>query len=79
MGTRWLLSVLYVLSYLPLPVLRGLGAVLGGLLYAVTRSRRHVVHTNLRVCFPHWSDAQREAVARIDAQPFGFGDDDARW
>lgn len=64
MGTHVLLWMLRVLSYWPLPMLRGTGAVLGSLLYAVARSRRHVVHTNLRVCFPHWSDAQRETVVR---------------
>jgi KDO2-lipid IV(A) lauroyltransferase len=37
---------------------------LGGVLYRVVRSRRHVVLTNLRVCFPHWTQAEREALAR---------------
>ena len=64
MGTHVVLWMLRALAYLPLPVLRGIGAVLGGLLYGVARSRRHVVHTNLRVCFPAWSEARREAVAR---------------
>jgi len=63
-GTHVLLWMLRAASYWPLPLLRGIGAVLGALLYAVARSRRHVVHTNLRVCFPHWGDAQRETVAR---------------
>ena len=63
-GTHVLLWMLRAASHWPLPLLRGVGAVLGALLYAVARSRRHVVHTNLRVCFPHWGDAQRETVAR---------------
>ncbi|CAN1510198.1 HtrB Lauroyl/myristoyl acyltransferase [Burkholderiaceae bacterium] len=57
----WLLRGL---GYLPLSWLRALGAGLGALLYRVVRSRRHVVLTNLRVCFPQLSVAEREALAR---------------
>ncbi|PIT78949.1 lysophospholipid acyltransferase family protein [Limnohabitans sp. B9-3] len=57
----WLLRGL---GYLPLPWLRALGAGLGALLYGVVRSRRHVVLTNLSVCFPQWSAKEREALAR---------------
>ncbi len=57
----WLLRGL---GYLPLSWLRALGAALGGVLYRVVRSRRHVVLTNLRVCFPLLSAAEREALAR---------------
>lgn len=57
----WLLRGL---GYLPLSWLRALGAGLGGVLYRVVRSRRHVVLTNLRVCFPQVSDAERDALAR---------------
>ena len=57
----WLLRGL---GYLPLSWLRALGAALGGVLYRVVRSRRHVVLTNLRVCFPQLSVAEREALAR---------------
>jgi len=57
----WLLRVL---GYLPLSWLRALGAALGGVLYRVVRSRRHVVLTNLRVCFPQLSVAERKALAR---------------
>ncbi len=57
----WLLRGL---GYLPLSWLRALGAALGGVLYRVVRSRRHVVLTNLRVCFPLLSVAEREALAR---------------
>ena len=64
MVTRCLLLVLRGLGYLPLPVLRALGAALGALLYAVARSRREVVLTNLRVCFAHWTVEHRQAVAR---------------
>jgi KDO2-lipid IV(A) lauroyltransferase len=58
------LSVLRALGYLPLSWLRALGAGLGALLLVVIPSRRRVVQTNLRVCFPHLSDAERDALMR---------------
>jgi len=51
-------------GYLPLPVLRALGAALGLLLYAVVADRRHVVFTNLRICFPALSPRARATLAR---------------
>jgi len=64
MGTRLGLWLLRGLGHLPLPWLRALGAALGTLLYAVVPVRRHVVLTNLRVCFPSWSESERQALAR---------------
>ena len=58
------LWVLRGLGYLPLSWLRALGAGLGALLMVVIPSRRRVVQTNLRVCFPHLSDAERDALTR---------------
>ena len=52
------------LAHLPLPVLRALGAGLGRLLFVLARRRRHVALTNLRLCFPEWSERQRIDVAR---------------
>jgi KDO2-lipid IV(A) lauroyltransferase len=48
----------------PLPLIRALGTLLGAVLYLVIVPRRRVVHTNLALCFPHWSPARRRAVAR---------------
>lgn len=55
---------LWCLHWLPLPVLRALGSVLGRLAYALAKSRREVALTNLRLCFPEKSEAEREALAR---------------
>lgn len=52
------------MSVWPLPLVRALGALLGGLLYLCVASRRHVVRVNLRLCFPAWSEAKRQRVAR---------------
>ncbi len=59
MMSRWMLKLLVLLGALPLPLLRGLGWVLGAMLYVLVPSRRHVVQTNLALCFPAWSSAER--------------------
>jgi Kdo2-lipid IVA lauroyltransferase/acyltransferase len=41
-----------------------MGWLLGRFLYLVVWSRRKVVDVNLRLCFPHWSDAQRRKATR---------------
>ena len=58
------LWVLRGLGYLPLSWLRTLGAGLGTLLWVVIPSRRRVVSTNLRVCFPNMGEAEREHLTR---------------
>lgn len=55
---------LWLLHWLPLPVLRFLGDLLGRLLFAVGHERRMVALTNLRLCFPEMSEAERTALAR---------------
>ena len=57
-------AVLWLLHWLPLPVLRGLGWLLGRLLYAVGRERRNVALINLRLCFPDKSEAEIRRLAR---------------
>jgi Kdo2-lipid IVA lauroyltransferase/acyltransferase len=56
--------IMRLLVPLPLAWLRGLGWVLGHVLFALARSRRHIVQVNLRLCFPHCSDRQRGQMAR---------------
>lgn len=62
--TYLLVGLLWLLHWLPLPALRLLGAGLGRLLYALGRSRRKVALTNLRLCFPEKTEAERELLAR---------------
>jgi KDO2-lipid IV(A) lauroyltransferase len=58
------LGLMRALGLLPLAWLRGLGAALGWLLYGLARKRRHVVMCNLRLCFPHLSEAERLRLTR---------------
>jgi len=62
--TYILVGLLWLLHWLPLPLLRALGWGLGRLLHALGRERRNVALTNLRLCFPGKSEVEREALAR---------------
>ena len=62
------LFVLWLLHLLPLALLAGVGRVTGTLLYPLARARRKVSLTNLKLCFPEWSEAERERVARAHFQ-----------
>ena len=62
--TRWMLALVRWTALLPLPMVRALGWLLGWVLYGVVGSRRRVVLTNLRLCFPQWTEAQVRACAR---------------
>jgi len=62
--TYLLVGFLWLLHWLPLPVLRAIGGALGALLYALGRERRKVALTNLRLCFPEKTEAEREDLAR---------------
>ncbi len=58
------LGLLWLLHWLPLPLLRGLGWCLGWLLFLLGRERRRIARINLDLCFPQWTKAQRGRVLR---------------
>jgi KDO2-lipid IV(A) lauroyltransferase len=62
MGSQLGILFMRLLAPLPLSWVRGLGWLLGWLLYAVVGSRRRVLQVNLRLCFPEWSPEQRAAL-----------------
>ncbi len=53
-----------LMAPLPLSWLRALGALAGRVLYVLAAPRRKVVLTNLALCFPDRSEAEREQMAR---------------
>ncbi len=63
----------------PLPVVRGLGAALGVLLWLVAARRRHIADVNLRLCFPQWSAAQRRRQVLRHFIAFGQSVLDRAW
>lgn len=53
-----------VLALLPLPVLRGMGWLIGRILFMLAAPRRRVVLRNLELCYPEASERQRKAWAQ---------------
>jgi KDO2-lipid IV(A) lauroyltransferase len=63
-GTRLALGLLWLLHWLPLGLLAGIGRALGALLYVAARSRRRIALRNLELCFPELDTDARRALAR---------------
>ena len=59
-----------VLAKLPLPVLRGLGKVVGRILFVLAGQRRKIALRNLELCFPEVPEAQRRAWAKETFEVF---------
>ena len=58
------IAVLWLLHWLPLPVLRAIAWGLGRLLFVLARARREIALTNLRLCFPEMPEVERKRLAR---------------
>ena len=56
--TQVMLTLLRWSAVLPLAWVRAAGVLLGWVLYLLIGSRRRVVLTNLRLCFPQWTETQ---------------------
>jgi KDO2-lipid IV(A) lauroyltransferase len=67
---RLLLAMMWLLHWLPLPLLGRLGTAVGSLLYVVMGPRRHITQTNLRLCMPELSERERDALARSHFQHY---------
>ncbi len=61
---------MWLLHFLPLPVLGRFGNAIGALLYWILPSRRHITQTNLRLCFPEMSAEQRTRIAKQHFQAY---------
>ncbi len=69
--TRLVLGLMWLLHWLPLPLLARLGEAFGLLLHAVVPERRRVTRTNLALCFPQLSAAEKSTLARRHMMAFG--------
>ena len=64
LGAYLAIGFMRLLAILPLSWVRGLGWLLGSLLFYVIRSRRRIAEINLTLCFPEHSRQQIRRLAR---------------
>lgn len=64
-------ALLWLLHFLPLSVLSGLGRGLGQLLFLFGRTRRKIVQINLALCFPELDEIARKKLALAHFQALG--------
>ena len=69
LGARAVLALVWLLHWLPLPVLAGLGVALGRILHALAGSRRRIALRNLELCLPDRPLPERQAIVK---QHFGW-------
>ena len=62
--SRVVIAMLWLLHWLPLPVLAATGVGVGRLLYLLARRRRHIVEVNLGMCFPELDEPDRVRLAK---------------
>lgn len=67
---RLLLGLMWLLHWLPLPLLGRLGEAIGSLLFIMVRSRRRITLTNLRLCLPQLPEEQRRMIAKRHFQGY---------
>jgi KDO2-lipid IV(A) lauroyltransferase len=64
LGARLVLALVWLLHWLPLPLLAAIGVALGRLLYRLAGSRRRIALRNLELCLPELPAAEHQAIAR---------------
>lgn len=64
LGVKALLGLMWLLSWLPLPLLSALGWWTGTLLHTMAVARRRIARRNLALCLPEMPEAERHAVVR---------------
>ncbi len=67
---RLLLALMWLLHWLPLPVLGRIGEAIGTFLFVLLRTRRRITLTNLQLCLPQLPPAQRQMLARQHFQHY---------
>jgi len=71
--SRLAIFILWLLHFLPLAMLAPIGQGIGMLVYVLVPKRRHIARTNLALCFPELSEAERERLLRRNFRCFGRG------
>ncbi|WP_372656375.1 lipid A biosynthesis acyltransferase [Hydrogenophaga sp.] len=63
-GNRLGLAWMRLLARCPLPLVRGLGWIMGRVLHAVAARRRRIARINWALCFPEQTEAERQRAVR---------------
>ncbi|MBJ7310108.1 lipid A biosynthesis acyltransferase [Rugamonas sp. CCM 8940] len=67
---KLMLGLMWLLHWLPLPLLGRFGDLVGAILFTLLRARRHIALTNLRLCLPELGEAERVRLARQHFQAY---------
>ena len=65
------LALLWLLHFLPLPLLAALGRGFGHVLYFIAARRRKIARINLAWCFPELNESQRTQLTRSNFETLG--------
>ena len=77
--TALFVGFMRLLSFMPLRFIRAVGHFLGWLLWAMMKSRKHIVQTNLRLCFPEKPIEEIKQLARAHFVQFAQSLLDRAW
>jgi KDO2-lipid IV(A) lauroyltransferase len=64
MSSRIILFLLQMASKMPLPMARGIGRLVGRLLYLIPNKQRHIHQVNIGICFPEKSEQEQNELLR---------------
>jgi KDO2-lipid IV(A) lauroyltransferase len=67
---RLLVLMMWLMHFLPLPVLGRLGEAVGSLMFAAIPKRRRIALANLRLCMPELSERERTKLAHRHFQAY---------
>ena len=68
---RLFIFILWLLHWLPLPVLGRLGKLMGTISFYALPRRRKITLANLNLCFPDMSETERYKIAKQHFQNYG--------
>lgn len=66
------MCVLYAITWLPLPVIRALGAGVGKVLVLAAPKRGRVARRNVALCFPEMSEAEQKTIVEENVRRTGM-------
>lgn len=64
--------LLYLITWLPLPVIRAIGAGVGRLIVLLAPKRAHVARRNIELCYPELTEAEKDTLVRENVRRTGM-------